>query len=100
DLREDTLLRGGGLKWQHLLQGLADVRTGDEGGAGALAHLAALEGEAELEVEELFEDEAAVGGRGGGHQLGHGRAGLREMGRAECRRPPGKAEAGEHRRGK
>ena len=70
--------------------------AGGEGGADALAHAAAFEFEAEFEVEELFEDEALVRGRGGGHELDHGGAGFGEVDGAEGFEAGGEVEAGEH----
>jgi hypothetical protein len=93
DLPEDAFLRGGGMEGEDLLDGFAHGGAGGEGGANALAHAAALEFEAEFEVEELLEDEAAVRGGGGGHQLEHGRAGFGEVDGLEGFEARGKAEA-------
>jgi dihydroxyacetone kinase len=82
------------MKWEDLLDGIADVGAGGEGGPDALAHAAALEFEAEFEVEELFEDEALVRGGDGGHQVSHGRAGFREVDGAEGGEAGGEFEAG------
>ena len=63
----------------------------------ALPHAAALEFEAELEEEELFEDEAAMGGRGKALQLGEGRAFGRKVDFAQRGFAVGKIEPREHR---
>ena len=83
DLAEDALLRGGGMEGEHMLDGLAHGWAGGEGCADALPHAAALEREAEFEVEELLEDEPPVRGGGGTHQLDHRCAGLGEVDGAE-----------------
>ena len=83
DFAEDAFLRGGGFEGEDLFEGFADLVVGDEGGAVAVAEPAAFEFEAEFEVEELFEDEAAVGGGAGGHEVGHGGAGGGEVEGAE-----------------
>ena len=75
DFAEDAFLGGGGMEGEDLLEGFADFVVGGEGCAGALAHAAAFEFEAEFEVEEFFEDEALVRGGGGRHELDHGGAG-------------------------
>ena len=60
DFAEDAFLCGGRLEGEDLLEGFANFVVGGEGGSGAIAEFAAFQFEAEFEVEELFEDEAAV----------------------------------------
>ena len=80
DFGEHAFLRGGGVEGEDLLEGGADFGRGGEAGAGALAHATAFELEAQLQVPELFEDEAAVGwGLGGGEGFERG-AGQGESG--------------------
>jgi len=93
DFAEDSFLRGGGFEGENLFEGFADVVVCGEGGADAVAELAAFEFEAELKVEELFEDEAAVRGGAGGHELGHGGASGREVEVTEGVHAAGELEA-------
>ena len=53
-----------GWKGQHFADGFAHLVGGRKADAGTLAHAAALEFEAQFEEEQLFKDEAAVGGCG------------------------------------
>ena len=60
---QDSLLSIGGLEGEDAFEGVADVFFADEERDGFLfAGGAAFEGEAELEEEKFFEDEAALGG--------------------------------------
>ncbi len=93
DFAENALLGVGGLEGEHLLEGGADVFAGGEGGALALAELLAFEFEAEFEVPELFEDEAAVGGGAGFLELADGCVGGREVEVAEGLHAGGQLEA-------
>ena len=63
DLAEDAFLRDGGVEGQDLLDRFADLQTGGEDSSGAFAHATAFEFEAEFEVEEFFEDQAAMADR-------------------------------------
>ena len=81
------------MKGQHLLQGLADLRAGLELRAEPLAHPFALELQAELEIPELFKDEAPMSRGAGGLKLVHGGACFGEMKGAEGGHAPGKLEA-------
>ena len=83
DLGQDALLGGGGVEGEDLLEGAADLVVGEEGGAFALAEFFSFEFEAEFQVEELLEDEAAVGGGAGGHEVRHGGSGFGEVDGAE-----------------
>ena len=93
DFGEDAFLRGGGVEGQDLLERGADLGRDFGQGAGTLAEAAALELEAKLEVPELFEDEAAMGGCGGGLEVGHGGAGGREVEVAQGSHAGGEVEA-------
>ena len=64
NLAQRALLRGGGMEGQHLADRLAHLVGGRKGDAGAFAHAAALEFQAQLEKEQLFKDQAAVRRRG------------------------------------
>ena len=64
DFAQGALLRRRGMEGQHLADGFADLVGGGEADAGALAHAAALEFEAQFEKEQLFKDEAAMSGCG------------------------------------
>src|SRR6202012_3503772 len=79
DFAEDAFLRGGGLEGKDLFECGPDLIVGSEGGPVTFAEAAAFELEAELEVEELFKDEAAVRGGARGHELRHGGAGGGEV---------------------
>ncbi len=93
DFAEDALLGRGGLEGEDLFEGFADLGAGGEGGAVAVAEAATFELEAELEVEELFEDEAAVGGGAGGLEVGEGGAGGGEVDVLEGVEAGGEVEA-------
>ena len=97
DLAERALLRGGGMEGQNLANGLAHLVVGGEADAGAFAHAAALELEAEFEKEELFEDEAPVRGCGRALQLRERCAFGRKMNFAQRGFATGQVEAGKHR---
>ena len=77
------------MKRKDLLEGVADVGAGREGGAGPCAQAIALEFETKLEVEELFKDEAAMRGGGGGLELSQRGAGLGKVQGAQASMRPG-----------
>ncbi len=70
DFAESALLRGGGMEREHGAQRGADLGAGLERDAGSLLEFAALDLEAEFQVEEFLEDEASMGGRCEGLELG------------------------------
>ena len=88
-------MRRGGVEGEDLLEGAADGVICKESGAFPLAKAAALELEAELEEEELFKDEAAVSGGGGGDEIEHVGAGLGKVDLAEGGETRREIEAGE-----
>ena len=69
DFAEGAFLRRGGMEGQHFADGFADFVGGGERDAGALAHAAAFQLEAQFEEEQFFKDQAAMGGGAGGLQL-------------------------------
>ena len=93
DLAQSTLLRGRRMKGQHLAKRFAHLVGGGEGDAGALAQAAALELQAELEEEQLLEDEAAVSRGRVGLELGEGGAFRRVVNLAQSSFAIGKIES-------
>ena len=97
NLAQRPLLRPGGMKRQHLAQRFAHLVGGRKADAGALPHAAALQFQAQLQKEELLEDQPPVGRRRPALQLGKGRALGRKMRLAERHFAAGQIQPREHR---
>ena len=85
------------MEGKHLADGFAHLVVGGEGDALALLHAPALEFEAQLEKEQLLEDEPAMSRGRGALQLRKRRAFKREMHFAQRSFALGEAETVEHR---